>query len=704
MPRSNRKIDEPKSKKTPELQKRRSRPDHDDDDSSVDSRGNLRGLIAYSTSDSSDSETNESSWRETPSSSEAPTPKKRSSKSKLSKKPEKPEKKEKAEKPEKKTKYHRKHRHDSESSDSDSETEESTPPKRRAAAIAEKKIKRRLEKEEEEKAERKAAKKRRVKPVPVEDTPTPSSSSSSSSSASSASSAKEAPKKSKKKVVIEESSEEDEYEDDEDEDEDDEADEEDIDLEDDEEEDEEDYEEEEEEEDSRPQRSSIELLISDLGGGEYQPQKPKKYKLSKEPENVRRFVKLVQTEIDPDEEDIDRDIGYFKGLTPKAQDRLLHKLQTKVEPAEPSVPLKFQIMNKEVPGEVERVALAKYNALINIDPSSTEYYKASQWLHGYTQLPLGTYKDLPVKIEDGTTACQEFVSSVRSHMDSAIYGHDEAKLQILQFVSSWIANPEAAGNVLSIHGPPGVGKTTLIKDGVAKALGRPFHFITLGGATDASFLDGHSYTYEGSTWGRIVDVLIKSKCMNPVIYFDELDKVSETPKGEEINNLLIHLTDGSQNDRFQDKYFTGIDLDLSRCLFIFSHNNHERVNPILRDRMYNIQVDGFGMKEKLIIAESYLVSSALRDANLFEKIGISKEIITHIIEHFTGDEKGVRELKRCIQTVVSKVNLLRFYNDPAKVPFAIKDFALPFTLKRDHIDLFLKKKPVVNESIAHLYM
>ena len=271
-------------------------------------------------------------------------------------------------------------------------------------------------------------------------------------------------------------------------------------------------------------------------------------------------------------------------------------------------------------------------------------------------------------------------------------------------MSSWIANPQGAGNVLSIHGPPGVGKTTLVKDGVAKALGRPFHFITLGGATDASFLDGHSYTYEGSTWGRIVDVLIKSKCMNPVIYFDELDKVSDTPKGEEINNLLIHLTDGSQNDRFQDKYFTGIDLDLSRCLFIFSHNNHERVNPILRDRMYNIQVEGFGIKEKLVIAENYLVSQALREVNLFEKIGINKEILTHIIESYTGDEKGVRELKRCIQTVISKLNLLRFYNDPAKVPFAIKGFALPFTLKKEHIELFLKRKSKVDESISHLYM
>jgi ATP-dependent Lon protease len=296
------------------------------------------------------------------------------------------------------------------------------------------------------------------------------------------------------------------------------------------------------------------------------------------------------------------------------------------------------------------------------------------------------------------------MSTVHKSLETAIYGHDEPKLQIMQFVSSWIANPKAHGNVLSIHGPPGVGKTSLIKDGVAKALGRPFHFISLGGATDASFLDGHSYTYEGSTWGKIVDVLIQSKCMNPVIYFDELDKVSETPKGDEIMNLLIHLTDGSQNDRFQDKYFTGIDLDLSRCLFIFSHNNPEKVNPILRDRMYNIAVNGFSMKEKLLIAQEYLLNAALKEAGLFEKVSMGKEILQHVIEHFTSGEAGVRELKRCIQTIVSKINLLRFYNKPKQVPFYIEGFALPFTMKKEHVDLFLKRKEVVNESIAHLYM
>lgn len=662
MPRTNNKFKDAKAKtKVTEPQKRRSRPHSDSDsDDSIDSRGNVRGLIAYSSEEESEytPETSETSYRDSSSSSDVRHHKNKS-------------------KSKSKSKGKGKYR-----DTSDSEEEH---PKRKAAKKAEKRIKKRLELDDKkEKAKIKAKAKAK----------------------------KEKERKRKESTTTEETEEtEDEDEDDyEEELFDDEEDEIEVDEEDEIDEDEDaDYDDEDEyEEDGRgtPNHGGIELFISDFSEA-MRPQKPKKYKLKNEPENVRRFVKLVQTETEPNEADIDRDIGYFKALTPKAQDRVLAKLQHKVEPVEPTIPLKFQIMMKEVAPEVERVAMAKYHALQSIDPSTTEYYKIQQWIHGYTELPLGVYRDLPVKMDVNSdkenAECRTFVASVREHMDAAIYGHDEAKLQILQFVSNWIANPKAAGNVLSIHGPPGVGKTTLIKDGVAKALGRPFHFITLGGATDASYLDGHSYTYEGSTWGRIVDVLIKSKCMNPVIYFDELDKVSETPKGEEINNLLIHLTDGSQNDRFQDKYFAGIDLDLSRCLFIFSHNDHSRINPILKDRMYNIQVDGFNLKEKLVIAEQYLIGDALREANLFEKIGIGRELLTHIVENFTGDEKGVRELKRCIQTIVSKVNLLRFYNDPTKVPFAIPGFNLPFTLKKEHIDLFLKKKEIKDMSALHMY-
>ena len=668
--------------------KRRSRPDYydDDDDSSVDERGNIRGLIAYSEEDTD--------WRQTSSSSGSSERyrrdrHKRSAPKSKSKSKSKPV------------------RRRAQSSDDESSIEDSPPPRshprpRRQAAIrAERRIRREL-------AYEKSSSSSEASAVPSPDKKTPH---------------KRSPPKRRRLVIADTEDEEtlsgieeeddrieyldsdsDEIDDDDDDDDDEDDDDEDDDDDDDDDDDEDDDDEFDDEDDYASPGGDIQLVISDLASALRQPPKPKKYKMSKEPENVRRFVKLVQTEVDPNEEDIDRDIGYFKGLTPRAQDRLLTKLQVKVDPPDTAIPLKFQILGKEVAAEVERVAMAKYQALQNIDPSSTEYYKTNQWIHGYTQLPLGVYKDLPVKLDDGAEKCQEFVGNVRKQMDQAIYGHDEAKLQILQFVSSWIANPSAAGNVLSIHGPPGVGKTTLVKEGVAKALGRPFHFITLGGATDASYLDGHSYTYEGSTWGRIVDVLIKSKCMNPVIYFDELDKVSDTPKGEEINNLLIHLTDGSQNQHFQDKYFTGIDLDLSRCLFIFSHNAHERVNPILRDRMYNIQVDGFNTAQKLVIAEQYLVQSALTEVNLFEKIGISKDVLTHIIQEFTGEEKGVRELKRCIQTIISKLNLLRFYNDPARVPFSIKEFALPFTVKRSHIEVLLKKKPGVDPSIANLYI
>jgi len=453
-------------------------------------------------------------------------------------------------------------------------------------------------------------------------------------------------------------------------------------------------------------RSGFDIIISDMfGGGGGGKDKPQKYNLKKESPAVRRFVELVQKEAEGEEDTIDNDITYFKSLTPEKQAQLMTVLEFKASPAEVQVPLKFKILERvATKPELQRIAMAKYNALCNLDPSSSEYYKCGHWIQGFTNLPLGVYKDLPIKLEDGPEKCHEFMGTVHKCMESAIYGHSEAKLQIMQFVSSWIANPKAHGNVLSIHGPPGVGKTSLVKDGIAKALGRPFHFITLGGATDASFLDGHSYTYEGSTWGKIIEVLIQSKCMNPVIYFDELDKISETAKGDEIMNMLIHITDGSQNERFQDKYFTGIDIDLSRCLFIFSQNNHEKVNPILRDRMFNIAVKGFSVKEKLQIAEDYLLPGALKEAGLYEKVSISKEILQFVIENYTGGEAGVRELKRCIQTIISKLNLLRFYNNPKQIPFAIEGFSLPFILKKSHVELFLKRKADVDESIQHLYV
>ena len=194
------------------------------------------------------------------------------------------------------------------------------------------------------------------------------------------------------------------------------------------------------------------------------------------------------------------------------------------------------------------------------------------------------------------------------------------KMQIVQLLGQWITNPNAVGCAIAIKGPPGTGKTTLVKEGISKLLNREFAFIALGGATDSSFLEGHSYTYEGSTWGKVVDILLQKQSCNPVIYFDELDKISDTPKGEEIVGILTHLTDSSQNDKFHDKYFSEIDFDLSKCLFIFSYNDESKINPILIDRMYRIQTNGYTCKEKIHIVKDYLLPKIKNDVKLEEEI------------------------------------------------------------------------------------
>jgi ATP-dependent Lon protease len=260
-------------------------------------------------------------------------------------------------------------------------------------------------------------------------------------------------------------------------------------------------------------------------------------------------------------------------------------------------------------------------------------------------------------------------------------------------IGQWISNPQSIGNAIAIKGPMGTGKTTLVKEGVSKILNRPFAFIALGGATDSSFLEGHSYTYEGSIWGKIVDILIQSKCMNPVIYFDELDKISDTPRGEEIIGILTHLTDGTQNDQFHDKYFSGIDFDLSRALFIFSYNDESKVNSILKDRMYHIETKGYDNHEKKIIANKYLLPK-IRDNVFFNEgdIIIEDDVLEYMNNTLTKKEKGVRNLKRCLEIIHTKVNLYRLLKPDTELFNNEKsvDIEFPFKVTKEHVDKFIK--------------
>jgi ATP-dependent Lon protease len=251
----------------------------------------------------------------------------------------------------------------------------------------------------------------------------------------------------------------------------------------------------------------------------------------------------------------------------------------------------------------------------------------------------------------------------RITLDKAVYGMLSAKTQIMQVLAQWITNPSSVGNVIALQGPAGVGKTSIARNGIAKALHRPFQFFSLGGASDVSTFVGHSYTYEGSMWGRITDSLMQTKCMNPIMYFDELDKISGTPHGEEIASMLIHLTDRSQNSHFHDRYFAGVDFDVSQCLFVFSFNDINLVNPILRDRMQVIYCSGYTAKEKQSILEEYVWPELLQRLRFAkEDILLTDDASKFIISEYSKEE-GVRTLIRTAEAIITRLNMLRIADE-----------------------------------------
>ena len=259
------------------------------------------------------------------------------------------------------------------------------------------------------------------------------------------------------------------------------------------------------------------------------------------------------------------------------------------------------------------------------------------------------------------SAITSYLSNVRSTLDAAVHGHDVAKRQIERVVGQWI-NGEHGGYCFGFEGPPGLGKTSLAKRGLAECLidedgtSRPFAFIAMGGSSNGSFLQGHSYTYVGSTWGKIADILMDSKCMNPIIFIDELDKISQTEHGKELIGILTHLIDGTQNDGFQDRYFSGIPLDLSRALFVFSYNDPSAIDRILLDRIHRVKFEPLTIKDKLAICTKHILPEILNGAGLTDEVYFSNETLEWLIESYTF-ESGVRKLKEVLFEIITEINL-----------------------------------------------
>jgi ATP-dependent Lon protease len=421
--------------------------------------------------------------------------------------------------------------------------------------------------------------------------------------------------------------------------------------------------------------------------------KMKKYK----ERNLRIFKKIVK------DKNTMNDFAFYEKLEITEQKKIIKELREINKITRIEKPYRMTLLESDMPTLFKGAAMKKINSLRYMEPGSGEFYKIKNWVDTFMRIPFNVYQNLSINIDNGVDKCHEFMEEAKNTLDSAVYGLNDAKMQIMQMLGQFITNPKSIGSAIAIHGPPGTGKTSLVKEGISKILNRPFAFIALGGATDSSFLEGHSYTYEGSTWGKIVQILIDSKCMNPVIYFDELDKISDTPRGEEIAGILTHLTDTSQNTQFHDKYFAEINFDLSKCLFIFSYNDETKVNPILKDRMYRIQTKGYNQKQKTVIGNDYLLPR-IREQVKFNKedIIIPDETIHYIIENHCNKEDGVRNLKRCLEIIYTKLNLYRLMKPDTNLfeeDMSLK-VSFPFTVSKEIIDKLIKKD---KDNISALY-
>ena len=429
--------------------------------------------------------------------------------------------------------------------------------------------------------------------------------------------------------------------------------------------------------------------------------KEEKKNVKRQAKNTRIFRKIVK------DKNTMNDFEFFNKLQVEEQKKIIKELREINKITRIEKPYRLTLLESDMPVLFKGAAMKKINSLRYMEPGSGEYYKIKNWVDTFMRIPFGKYQTLPVNIDNGVEQCHDFMENAKKTLDSAVYGLNDAKMQIMQMMGQLITNPSSIGTAIAIQGPMGTGKTTLVKEGISKILNRPFAFIALGGATDSSFLEGHSYTYEGSTWGKIVQILVDSKCMNPVIYFDELDKISDTPKGEEIAGILTHLTDTSQNSQYHDKYFAEVDFDLSKCLFIFSYNDESKVNPILRDRMYRIHTKGYDKKQKTIISTNHLLPKIREQVKFSEsEIIIPDETLHYIMENHCNKEDGVRNMKRCLEIIYTKLNLYRLMKPGTNLfeeSMTLK-VEFPFKVTTDIVDKLITKEKEDNTTFRGMYV
>jgi ATP-dependent Lon protease len=359
---------------------------------------------------------------------------------------------------------------------------------------------------------------------------------------------------------------------------------------------------------------------------------------------------------------INNDIPIQTNNTLINKDNLKSKYGSKIL-IEPNT-LKYQILNLETSDENKLVIFKHYENMKYTDKSSTEYYKNKMFVDYSLKYPWNKSYNIKNIIKDNDVP--QFIKILRQNLDSKIYGMNNVKNEIINVMCKFITNSNNTRNNIALYGPAGVGKSKFIKV-LSETLGLPMKTISLGGVKDSNFFLGNGYVYVESGPGKILQNIIDSKISNPILYFDELDKVSQSDHGKDIYSFLCYLTDPTQNSTFTDHYFYGMQFDLSKIFYVFTFNDIDKIDKILLDRLNVIKIDAPCEKDTIQIIEKYCIPEIITN------IGIQKEIIFEVsnIKYIINYHKniidknitsGIREYYRTIEKIFLELNKLILLN------------------------------------------
>ena len=340
----------------------------------------------------------------------------------------------------------------------------------------------------------------------------------------------------------------------------------------------------------------------------------------------------IQTQVKGDMDKSQKEY-YLRQQLKAIKEELGEQDESKVEIEE----YQTKIQDKNLPEEAKKEAERELKRLSKMHPSSAEYTVASTYLDWMTSLPWqeSTQDNLNIK-------------AARKILDEDHFGLEKAKKRIIEYLAVRKLKPDSKGPILCFAGPPGTGKTSL-GSSIARALGRKFIRISLGGVRDEAEIRGHRRTYIGALPGRIIQGIRRAGSNNPVFMLDEIDKVGSDFRGDP-SSALLEVLDPEQNFSFSDHYLD-VPFDLSGVMFITTANILDTIPPALRDRMEVLQLLGYTLDEKIKIANRYLIPRQRKEHGLkSDQISFTKGAVKHIITGYTR-EAGLRNLEREIATV-----------------------------------------------------